>query len=170
VSGDYNRKTGLMGNGTSKYLDSNRSVSLSSTSNQHTSVYISQGAGNTWMGLESATGPSSYLSLAATGIFSFSLSAATSTGSTLTGLIGQARTSTATVTTRKSGASTVVTNSASTVSTALNHFVFAARVVSGPVDYSNARLAFYSIGESLDLALLDARVTALITAFGVAIP
>jgi hypothetical protein len=35
---------------------------------------------------------------------------------------------------------------------------------------SNARLAFYSIGESLDLALLDARVTALITAFGVAIP
>lgn len=35
---------------------------------------------------------------------------------------------------------------------------------------ANARLAFYSIGESLDLALLDARVTALITAFGVAIP
>jgi hypothetical protein len=32
------------------------------------------------------------------------------------------------------------------------------------------RFAFYSIGESLDLALLDARVTALITAFGVAIP
>jgi hypothetical protein len=38
------------------------------------------------------------------------------------------------------------------------------------VDFSDARLAFYSIGESLDLALLDARVSALITAFGVAIP
>jgi hypothetical protein len=36
--------------------------------------------------------------------------------------------------------------------------------------FASARLAFYSIGESLDLALLDARVTALITAFGVAIP
>jgi hypothetical protein len=36
--------------------------------------------------------------------------------------------------------------------------------------YSNARLAFYSIGESLNLAALDARVSALITAFGVAIP
>jgi hypothetical protein len=35
---------------------------------------------------------------------------------------------------------------------------------------ANGRFAFYSFGESLDLALLDARVTALITAFGVAIP
>jgi hypothetical protein len=35
---------------------------------------------------------------------------------------------------------------------------------------SLARLAFYSIGESLNLAALDARVSALITAFGVAIP
>jgi hypothetical protein len=32
------------------------------------------------------------------------------------------------------------------------------------------RIAFYSIGESLDLALLDARVTDLINAFGAAIP
>jgi hypothetical protein len=35
---------------------------------------------------------------------------------------------------------------------------------------SDARIAFYSIGESLDLALLDVRVTDLITAIGVAIP
>jgi hypothetical protein len=34
----------------------------------------------------------------------------------------------------------------------------------------NARLAFYSIGESLNLALLDARVTDLINAFAAAIP
>jgi hypothetical protein len=38
------------------------------------------------------------------------------------------------------------------------------------VSYANARLAFYSIGESLDLALLDARVTDLINAFAAAIP
>jgi 2-polyprenyl-6-methoxyphenol hydroxylase-like FAD-dependent oxidoreductase len=30
-------------------------------------------------------------------------------------------------------------------------------------------LAFYSIGEALDLALLDARVTALVTAIGAAV-
>ena len=34
---------------------------------------------------------------------------------------------------------------------------------------SNARLAFYSIGESLDLAALDSRVTALVTSIGAAI-
>jgi hypothetical protein len=36
--------------------------------------------------------------------------------------------------------------------------------------FTSARLAFYSIGESLDLALLDARVTDLINAFAAAIP
>ena len=36
--------------------------------------------------------------------------------------------------------------------------------------YSDARLAFYSIGESLNLALLDARVTTLINAIAAAIP
>jgi hypothetical protein len=43
----------------------------------------------------------------------------------------------------------------------------------GSTKYLNsnrARLAFYSIGESLDLALLDARVTDLINAFAVTIP
>ena len=36
--------------------------------------------------------------------------------------------------------------------------------------FNNSRLAFYSIGESLNLALLDARVTTLINAFAAAIP
>ena len=35
--------------------------------------------------------------------------------------------------------------------------------------HSDARIAFYSIGESLDLAALDTRVSALITAIGAAI-
>ena len=34
----------------------------------------------------------------------------------------------------------------------------------------NGRLAFYSIGEYLDLAILDARVTTLINAIAAAIP
>ena len=37
-------------------------------------------------------------------------------------------------------------------------------------NYGTHRIAFYSIGESLDLALLDARVTALINAYAAAIP
>jgi hypothetical protein len=35
---------------------------------------------------------------------------------------------------------------------------------------TDARLAFYSIGEALDLAALDTRVSNLITAIGAAIP
>jgi hypothetical protein len=35
---------------------------------------------------------------------------------------------------------------------------------------SDARIAFYSIGEALDLALLDARVSTLMTDIGAAIP
>jgi hypothetical protein len=35
--------------------------------------------------------------------------------------------------------------------------------------YTTARIAFYSIGESLDLALLDARITTLINALDAAI-
>jgi hypothetical protein len=40
----------------------------------------------------------------------------------------------------------------------------------GDGGYTDPRIAFYSIGESLDLARLDARVTDLINAIGVAIP
>jgi hypothetical protein len=36
--------------------------------------------------------------------------------------------------------------------------------------FSASRLGFYSIGESLDLALLDSRVSTLYTAIGAAIP
>jgi hypothetical protein len=49
-------------------------------------------------------------------------------------------------------------------------FVFARNEAGTAGNYSNARIAFYSIGESLDLALLDARVTDLINAFAAAIP
>jgi hypothetical protein len=48
--------------------------------------------------------------------------------------------------------------------------VYATNWVAGGFLISNPRLAFYSIGESLDLALLDARVTDLINAFAAAIP
>jgi hypothetical protein len=50
-----------------------------------------------------------------------------------------------------------------------NIFLFA-RNQNAPNGHINARLAFYSIGESLDLAALDTRVSNLMTAIGAAIP
>jgi hypothetical protein len=50
-------------------------------------------------------------------------------------------------------------------------FVFAQNTIStGAQSHTTSRFAFYSIGESLDLAALDTRVSNLITAIGAAIP
>jgi len=47
-------------------------------------------------------------------------------------------------------------------------FIFARNQDGLATGFSNARFTFYSIGESLDLARLDARVTDLINAIGAA--
>jgi hypothetical protein len=60
----------------------------------------------------------------------------------------------------------VVTSTAPTV----NHIhVFSFNNAGSPSFLGNHRIAFYSIGESLNLALLDARVTTLINTFGAVI-
>jgi hypothetical protein len=85
----------------------------------------------------------------------------------LTGLIGASRSVSASFNFRVAGAASSVNLSSQGPFTG-SICVF--NDLSTGVGYSNARLAFYSIGESLDLALLDARVTDLINAFGAAIP
>ena len=83
--------------------------------------------------------------------------------------VGLSRSDSANQVVRSGGTSTVAT-AASNNNHNLNAFVFARNDSGNPFNYTNARLAFYSIGESLDLALLDARVTTLIAAFAAAIP
>jgi hypothetical protein len=56
------------------------------------------------------------------------------------------------------------------VASSVSLHVFSRSNNNAPQSLSTARLAFYSIGESLDLARLDARVTDLINAFAVTIP
>jgi hypothetical protein len=41
VSGDYNRKTGLVGNGSTKYLDANRNTNLDGQDDCHIALYAS---------------------------------------------------------------------------------------------------------------------------------
>jgi hypothetical protein len=68
---------------------------------------------------------------------------------------------------RNSGSSQAITQASETPYNG-NLFVFASNTGAGAGAHVNARLAFYSIGESLNLALLDARISALITAIGAA--
>jgi hypothetical protein len=81
-------------------------------------------------------------------------------------LFGASRSTSADIVTRLHGLNVVI-SATSQVPFDENIFVYAAPNLGY---FSAARLAFYSIGESLDLALLDTRVTSLINAFAAAIP
>jgi hypothetical protein len=179
VSGDYNRKTGLVGNGTTKYLNSNRGHLADPRDNSHVSVFCSQNdtrPGSFACAIGSQINGSSNRKLGEfyAGAVSVGVNldgALFSRGVFATGLIAGSRNSASTFISRSAGSSVTHSSTASSLlSPDRNIFVFAINNTGNVDQRTNARLAFYSIGESLNLALLDARVSALITAFGVAIP
>jgi hypothetical protein len=172
VSGDYNRSTGLVGNG-GKYLNSNRKSNQQPQNSLHLSGYLtsprsansaliaaSKGVGQsyssilvggTWAFWSNGTDNSD----TSTGIYSSSLSLNS------TGLIASSRGSSTSFEVRGQGVNQTVARS-SVAPSDLDLYVFA-RNYNGTADFTttNFRLAFYSIGEALDLALLDTRVTRL---------
>ena len=164
VEADYDRKTGLLGDGSTKYLDSNRTGNDDPSDNFHMSFYASSGtaiigtansfSNILWRG-DNAVRIKSAVSLA--------------TSSAASGpYFGGGNKSGSAITVRVAGINYTQTraDSGTTENITLYRFV---QTNLTPL-YSSARLAFYSIGESLDLTKLDARVTDLINAFGVAIP
>ena len=176
VDGDYSRTTGLVGDGSTKYLDSNRNNNADPQDSFHLSVYASsasQIATNNLIGAR-LTGDNE----SARTIFLASTPAVRSlanfngvitvASAFSTGFVGVRRATSTSATLRFAAINTDSTlASTSVAANSLNTSVFARRTGAGTLDiYSDARLAFYSIGESLDLALLDARVTTLINAYG----
>ena len=178
VSGDYNRETGLVGDGSTKYLNSNRNNNADPQNSQHLSVFASTANTSVTAALIATTGADG-----ASQIFTDTTAAAGQTffrsrttasplvfGATgvnnRTGFHGVSRSSSTAVSGRVSSVSTQFSNASTTP---LNASIGVFNNGSTGA-FTNARLAFYSIGESLDLALLDARVTDLINAFAAAIP
>ena len=178
---NYNRKTGLQGNGTDNYLDSNRNNNADPQDSKHVSVYAttraSEDAFRVYIGATfAATGSSSTQIL--TGVNAGKLNTrlndnttSTSTGNlhSANGLFGLSRSNSTNYLARGSGISEVITR-VSMPPTSNNIFVFSRNLDGVAGLHSTARIAFYSIGESLDLALLDTRVTALRNALAAAIP
>jgi hypothetical protein len=182
VAGDYNRKTGLAGNGTTKHLNSNRNSNADPLNSSHLSIYQTQHGSRPASPVQWPIGTYE-VSLGSKGFATnstlrYSIINETtffnvSDTSTATGLWAASRSSSVLTTIRFNG-----TNSSSSISSippgAGNLMIFARSgnpaTATTATDHSNARLAFYSIGESLNLALLDARVTALVNALAVAIP
>jgi hypothetical protein len=172
---NYNRKTGTAGNGTNNYLDSGRNNNADPQNSNHNAVLVSSAASAT----SHLIGSHALATTGANSIFSgssFSASGAwnRSNGSTITslptsisGFIGHSRNSATTFSVRNAS-STSTSSVSSSVPANGNILVFCRGTPA--TSFTDARLAFYSIGESLDLALLDARVTALINAIAAAIP
>ena len=178
VSGDYNRETGLVGDGTNKSLNSNRANNADPQNNQHLAAYRSGGGGGGYLvAVNPALGASALLIISSTETRIYSRALNNTNYSPITtlafptGVVGVSRSSSTGFTARLEGANYTTTTAGSNTPSAANLFVFSREDGSGnPAAFSANRLAFYSIGESLDLALLDARVTTLINAFAAAIP
>jgi hypothetical protein len=171
VSGDYNRKTGLVGNGSTKYLDSNRNNNADPQNNKHLAVYVAINASSTSGVLGTNSSGTGYSELFLVPSSSLTVSRINTNS--------QTNTPAGWTTPAFYGASRITSNI--TIVRAVPRQIEGTAVSQTPLNqnldvfraeglHTNARLAFYSIGESLDLASLDARVTDLINAFAVTIP
>ena len=170
VAGDYNRLTGLVGDGSTKYLDSNRNNNADPQDDKHFSVYLSESIAATqnFFGALPSTG---------TGRSTFDYTSGNvrafvnthpnpvNFAGPVSGFLGANRSSSASFVARNGG-STVTASEASQTPYDGNLFVFTRNLSGSPSGYSATRIAFYSIGEALDLEALDTRVSALITAIG----
>jgi len=173
AAGDYNRETGLKGDGSTKYLNSNRNNNADPQDSQHMVIFPTAvnttNADRVYMGAGLAVVGSTYFFTRTGDAVTRNRSNSAATGLTIgvaNALIGMNRSSASQFIYRQSGASQAISSTSQTPFNA-NIFVYTGN---GFPAFSDARLAFYSIGESLDLAALDTRVSDLITAIGAAIP
>ena len=175
VAADYNRETGLQGNSSNKYLDSNRNNTTDPQNNKHITVWVTSPdttANCSYFGAGvNQSGSSTHFGASTTGHYFNLNSSLLLVGDSFsnTGLIGATRSNSTQFEYITGGASSPTTV-ASTSAAPFNETMRIFRRGNLSSSYTNARLAFYSIGESLDLALLDNRVSTLMTDIGAAIP
>ena len=167
VAGDYNRKTGLKGNGSTKWMDTNRSATADPLLNCHASTYVTSGT----VGLASLGGTTTGAVVLVhgnpvAGRMRNNAFTTSSIDGTPPSFVGFSRTLSTGFNARSGNTTQFLTATANNNPSIGN---FATHRFIGP-NYYTTRLAFYSIGESLDLALLDARVTDLINKFAEVIP
>lgn len=164
VAGDYDRKTGLLGS-SNKYLNSNRRNNDDPQDNQHLSCYATT-IGNLValsMLTDNSVAGSSHIG---SGNVQSRNSTADTTAMTV-GFNGISRSLSASYNHRKSNQSTIFTRTSQTPS---SDYIGVLRGANPVGLQGTHRLSFYSIGEALDLAKLNARVSTLMTDIGAAIP
>jgi hypothetical protein len=181
VSGDYNRETGLKGNGSTKRLIANRSDGEDPQNSKHLAVWKTEPESNasdtivlgTRFPFNNASGLSQLYTQATSGRQYFNANSAggghrsdLGVSTVATGLIGVSRFSPTQIVRRLySVSSTIADNSAPSRSEQIR--VFGSNINNM---HSTSRVSFYSIGENLNLAALDSRVSTLMTDLAAAIP
>lgn len=169
VSGDYSRKTGLLGDGSSKYLNANRLNSADPKNSKHLSVYCTSGqsldGSRVIIGNQNGTTNSLiFTTISQTLSLRINYSSpatAFNISGVLTGLIGASRYSASQVNAFYGGSLLAHDHNSAVVASSNAIYVFTNGITL--TQYSNARISFYSIGESIDLSLLNSRITTLMT-------
>jgi hypothetical protein len=175
VSGDYDRETGLKGNQSTKYLSSGRNANADPQDDHHLSVFYSEAevfvsGGKLTIGAGGASNGATHFGRSGVSpgnMFvrnrSFTVTNTGILGDVNNIFSGMSRSSSSEFIFRYGSSVTISRASQTPINQTINVFQ------SANLLYSGARLSFYSIGESLDLALLDTRVSTLMTDLSAAI-
>ena len=186
ISTDYDRKTGLKGNGSNKYLNTNRAANADPLFNKHVSLYLSElnsslSSFRYYLGDSSSTTYmySSAFSSPAHSSINGNVNGGASGGSVSNVGVGFKMISRWPQTSPTSSPvkfylkDTEITLTLGVANpTSIPLYIFANNANNTPQSYSNARIAFYSIGESINsvgfgysTTLLRNRVDTLISVF-----
>jgi hypothetical protein len=187
VNGDYSRRTGLRGNAVNKYLNSNVSGDAVPRDDNHQAVYASlaksassvsayigqgtgvnaQGPGNWHIVAQSSTSNA----LTTRNRISGATACSVQNASENAGFIAQRRSSAsgAGSVVVRAGSSDYLFDSTATSSDSRSLLVFCRGWPGTPSLISDARLAFYSIGTSLQLHVLESRVLTLVSSIAEAL-
>jgi hypothetical protein len=181
VTGDYDRKTGLVGDGVGKYLDSNRNCNVDPQDNAHMAVWattVQNEVDKMFMGAGATSNGSSQFACAGdsgpnldrVGFRLRSSGQSLITGAAVAGLIGMSRAASGSYTGRGGAVNNTISVTSQTPFSG-NILVFARNSATNTAGLFGAhRLAWYSIGESLTLSTLESRLSTLVTAIGAATP
>ena len=176
VSGDYNRKTGLKGNGSTKYLNANRSANDDSQNNTHISAYQKEAFSGVRSLIGLAQNSPYHATLILTNGAVYYPRGQSSTGSmtnqgggNTVGLFGASRSSGSSYQAKSGTGSVNTINVTSSATIGYNYYVFATNSAGTLASPFGGRLSFYSIGEHLDLTALNSRVSTLMTDLAAAI-
>lgn len=171
VAADYNRKTGLKGNATNKFLNSNRANNADPQDSKHIAVWMTNAgaAGASFSPIGSGTGAvtgDSMLFVNNTTRFyraNYSNVDGIADVSRVAGFWGVNRGQSSSVVGRYANTNYAIGQTSATP-TASNILVFCRGTTSFPVNFTDGRILLYSIGESINLEKLDSRIAMLSSA------